>query len=383
MHRLRILRPDVPGLRHHGGKIRVEEERSLNDRVMMKGNEAIAEAAVQAGCRCFFGYPITPQNEIPEYMSKRLPEVGGVFLQAESEVSAINMVYGAAGTGVRVMTSSSSPGISLKQEGISYLVGAELPCVIVNIVRGGPGLGSIQPAQSDYFQATRGGGHGDYNLCVFAPGTVQEAVELTQRAFDVADKYRTPVMVLGDGIIGQMMEPVRMPEYKMPQLPEKSWAATGWTEGCGRPRAVINSLYIQAAACEKHNLNIYNKMNELAKQELLFDTQMMEDADFAVVAYGTTARIALSSVRRLRAAGHKVGLIRPITLWPFPSAYIGQAAQKVKGMLAVEMSLGQMVEDVRLAANGACPVGFFGRTGGVIPGVNEIAEKVLAMKEGL
>lgn len=355
----------------------------MTDRVMMKGNEAIAEAAVQAGCRCFFGYPITPQNEIPEYMSKRLPEVGGVFLQAESEVSAINMVYGAAGTGARVMTSSSSPGISLKQEGISYLVGAELPCVIVNIVRGGPGLGSIQPAQSDYFQATRGGGHGDYNLCVFAPGTVQEAVELTQRAFDVADKYRTPVMVLGDGIIGQMMEPVRMEEYKIPQLPEKSWAATGWREGCGRPRAVINSLYIQADACERHNLNIYNKMNELAKQELLFDIQMMEDADFAVVAYGTTARIALSSVRRLRAAGHKAGLIRPITLWPFPSAYIGQAARKVKGMLAVEMSLGQMVEDVRLAANGACPVGFFGRTGGVIPGVNEIVEKVLAMKEGL
>ncbi len=355
----------------------------MADRVMMKGNEAIAEAAVQAGCRFFFGYPITPQNEIPEYMSKRLPEVGGVFLQAESEVAAINMVYGASGTGARVMTSSSSPGISLKQEGISYIVGAELPCVIVNIVRGGPGLGSIQPAQSDYWQATRGGGHGDYNLCVFAPSTVQEAVELTQRAFDVADQYRTPVMVLGDGVIGQMMEPVRMPDYKKRDLPEKDWAATGWKEGCGRERAVINSLYIQADACEAHNLKIQKKMQLLAQNELLYATQMMDDAEFAIVAYGTTARIALSAVRKLRQQGHKVGLIRPITLWPFPTQIIAQAAKQVKGMLTVEMSLGQMVEDVRLAVNGACPVEFFGRTGGVIPGVKEIVERALAMKEGL
>ncbi|HIS01452.1 MAG TPA: 3-methyl-2-oxobutanoate dehydrogenase subunit VorB [Candidatus Excrementavichristensenella intestinipullorum] len=355
----------------------------MADRVMMKGNEAIAEAAVQAGCRYFFGYPITPQNEIPEYMSKRLPEVGGAFLQAESEVAAINMVYGAAGTGARVMTSSSSPGISLKQEGISYIVGAELPCVIVNIVRGGPGLGSIQPAQSDYWQATRGGGHGDYNLCVFAPSTVQEAVELTQRAFDVADQYRTPVMVLGDGVIGQMMEPVRMPDYKKRDLPEKDWAATGWKEGCGRERAVINSLYIQPDACEAHNLKIQKKMQKLAENELLYATEMMDDADFAIVAYGTTARIALSAVRKLRQQGHKVGLIRPITLWPFPTQAIAQAAKQVKGMLTVEMSLGQMVEDVRLAVNGACPVAFFGRTGGMIPGVKEIAERALAMKEGL
>ena len=355
----------------------------MADRVMMKGNEAIAEAAVQAGCRYFFGYPITPQNEIPEYMSKRLPEVGGAFLQAESEVSAINMVYGAAGTGVRVMTSSSSPGISLKQEGISYIVGAELPCVIVNIVRGGPGLGSIQPAQSDYWQSTRGGGHGDYNLCVFAPSSVQEAVELTQRAFDVADQYRTPVMVLGDGVIGQMMEPVRMPDYVKRDLPEKDWAATGWKMGCGRERAVINSLYIQPDDCEAHNLKIRKKMQALAENELLYATESMEDADFAIVAYGTTARIALTALKKLRAQGHKVGLIRPITLWPFPTEAIAQAAKQVKGMLTVEMSLGQMVEDVRLAVNGACPVGFYGRTGGVIPGVGEIVAQTIAMKEGL
>lgn len=352
-------------------------------RQMMKGNEAIAEAAVQAGCRYFFGYPITPQNEIPEYMSKRLPEVGGAFLQAESEVSAINMVYGAAGAGARVMTSSSSPGISLKQEGISYIVGAELPCVIVNIVRGGPGLGSIQPAQSDYFQATRGGGHGDYNLCVFAPSTVQEAVELTQRAFDVADRYRAPVMLLGDGVIGQMMEPVTMPEYQQPELPPKTWAATGWHPGADRPRAVINSLYIQPDVLEQHNLKLKQKMDALAQSELKFDTQFMDDAEIALVAYGTTARIALTAVRKLRAVGIKAGLIRPITLWPFPSAYIAEAARSLKALLAVEMSLGQMVEDVRLAANGACPTHFFGRTGGIIPGVREIMEQVKRIGEGM
>ena len=350
---------------------------------MYKGNEAIAEAAVQAGCRYFFGYPITPQNEIPEYMSKRLPEVGGVFLQAESEVSAINMVYGAAGAGARVMTSSSSPGISLKQEGISYIVGAELPCVIVNIVRGGPGLGSIQPAQSDYFQSTRGGGHGDYNLCVFAPSTVQEAVELTQRAFDVADRYRTPVMVLGDGVIGQMMEPVAMPDYVLPELPTKDWAATGYEKDGKRERAVINSLYIQPDACEAHNLKIQKKMAELARNELSYKSEMMDDAEIAIVAYGTTARIALTAVRKLRKEGVNVGLIRPVTLWPFPSAYIAEQAQKVRAMLTVEMSLGQMVEDVRLAVNGACPVEFFGRTGGMIPGVSEIIAQVKRLKEGL
>ena len=353
-------------------------------RQMMKGNEAIAEAAVQAGCRYFFGYPITPQNEIPEYMSARLPEVGGAFVQAESEVSAINMVYGAAGTGARVMTSSSSPGISLKQEGISYIVGAQLPCVIVNIVRGGPGLGSIQPAQSDYFQATRGGGHGDYYMPVLAPASVQEAVELTQRAFDIADQYRTPVMLLGDGIIGQMMEPVEMPEYKPRELPAKTWAATGeWKEGCDRERAVINSLYIEPDVCEKHNEMLFGRYAEITKNETMVATEMMDDAEIAVVAYGTTARIALTAVRRAREEGVKVGLIRPITLWPFPSETIAEAAKHVKHFITVEMSMGQMVQDVRLAVNGAAPVSFFGRTGGMVPGVREIYEQIISAKEGL
>ena len=353
-------------------------------RQMMKGNEAIAEAAVQAGCRFFFGYPITPQNEIPEYMSARLPEVGGAFVQAESEVAAINMVYGAAGTGARVMTSSSSPGISLKQEGISYIVGAQLPCVIVNIVRGGPGLGSIQPAQSDYFQATRGGGHGDYYMPVLAPASVQEAVELTQRAFDIADQYRTPVMLLGDGIIGQMMEPVEMPVYQPRNLPEKTWAATGeWKEGCGRDRAIINSLYIEPDVCEKHNEMLFGRYAEITKNETMVATEMMDDAEIAIVAYGTTARIALTAVRRAREEGIKVGLIRPITLWPFPSDTIAEAAKHVKHFISVEMSMGQMVQDVRLAVNGAAPVSFFGRTGGMVPGVREIYEQIVSAKEGL
>ncbi|NLD60423.1 MAG: 3-methyl-2-oxobutanoate dehydrogenase subunit VorB [Clostridiales bacterium] len=352
------------------------------NRQMMKGNEAIAEAAVQAGCRFFFGYPITPQNEIPEYMSRRLVEVGGQFVQAESEVAAINMVYGAAGTGARSMTSSSSPGISLKQEGISYIAGAELPCVIVNIVRGGPGLGSIQPAQSDYYQATRGGGHGDYRMPVYAPASVQEAVELTQRAFDVADKYRTPVMILGDGIIGQMMEPVTMPEYTAPAF-DRSWAATGWKEGCGRERAVINSLYIQPDVLEKHVNKLARKYAAISENETMVEELYMDDAEYAVVAYGTTARIALTAVRRAREDGVKVGLIRPVTVWPFPEKAIEDAAGRVKGMLAVEMSLGQMIDDVRLAARDRCPVRFYGRTGGIVPGVREIHAAILNMKEEL
>lgn len=353
-------------------------------RQMMKGNEAIAEAAVQAGCRYFFGYPITPQNEIPEYMSARLPEVGGAFLQAESEVSAINMVFGAASTGARVMTSSSSPGISLKQEGISYIVGAELPCVIVNMVRGGPGLGSIQPAQSDYYQATRGGGHGDYRMIVYAPASIQEAVELTQKAFDSADRYRNPVMILGDGCIGQMMEPVAMPEYHKPaDLGEKTWAATGYKEGCGRERNIINSLYIEPDRCEQHNLDLQAKYDAMKEKEVLVKEEMTEDADIIVVAYGTTARIALTAVRKARENGIKAGLIRPITVWPFPEKAIAAAAQRCKAFLTVEMSLGQMVDDVRLAVNGAKPVTFFGHTGGIIPGVSEIYQQIVNIKEGL
>ena len=347
-------------------------------RQMMKGNEGNAEAAVQAGCRYYFGYPITPQSEIPEYMSRRLPEVGGVFLQAESEIAAINMVYGAAGAGARAMTSSSSPGIALKQEGISYIAGAQLPCVVVNIVRGGPGLGSIQPAQSDYYQATRGGGHGDYRVVVFAPASVQEAVELTQRAFDVADQYRMPAMILGDGVIGQMMEPVEMPEYKPRPLPKKDWAATGW-DGKSRPRAVINSLYIEADRCEELNLALKKQYEEIAKNECMVEEQYMDDAEYVIAAYGTTARIALTAIRQARAQGVKAGLIRPITLWPFPSEAFARAAQKAKKFLTVEMSLGQMVDDVRIAVNGARPVEFYGRTGGVIPGVGEITRQILKL----
>ena len=347
-------------------------------RQMMKGNEAIAEAAVQAGCRYYFGYPITPQSEIPEYMSRRLPEVGGVFLQAESEIAAINMVYGAAGAGARAMTSSSSPGIALKQEGISYIAGAQLPCVVVNIVRGGPGLGSIQPAQSDYYQATRGGGHGDYRVVVFAPASVQEAVELTQRAFDVADQYRMPAMILGDSVIGQMMEPVEMPEYKPRPLPKKDWAATGW-DGKSRARAVINSLYIEADRCEELNLALKKQYEEIAKNECMVEEQYMDDAEYVIAAYGTTARIALTAIRQARAQGVKAGLIRPITLWPFPSEAFARAAQKAKKFLTVEMSLGQMVDDVRIAVNGARPVEFYGRTGGVIPGVGEITRQILKL----
>ena len=352
-------------------------------RQMMKGNEAIAEAAVQAGCRYFFGYPITPQNEIPEYMSARLPEVGGAFLQAESEVSAINMVFGAAATGARVMTSSSSPGISLKQEGISYIVGAELPCVIVNMVRGGPGLGSIQPAQSDYYQATRGGGHGDYRMIVYAPASIQEAVELTQKAFDSADRYRNPVMILGDGCIGQMMEPVAMPEYKKPEdIGEKTWAATGYKKG-ERERNIINSLYIEPDRCENHNLKLQAKYDVMQEKEVLVKEEMTDDADIIIVAYGTTARIALTAVRKAREMGIKAGLIRPITVWPFPTKEISARAKTAKAFLTVEMSLGQMVDDVRLAVNGLKPVYFHGRTGGAIPGVNEIFEQILKIKEEL
>lgn len=321
---------------------------------LMKGNEAIAEAAIKAGCRFFFGYPITPQNQIPEYMSKRMPEIGGCFLQAESEVAAINMVYGASGAGARVMTSSSSPGISLKQEGISYMACAELPAVIVNMVRGGPGLGSIQPAQSDYFQMTKGGGHGDYKLIVFAPDSVQEAVDLTYSAFDTADKYRTPVVILGDGMIGQMMEPVEMPE-EIAELPEKPWATTGCAKG---ERRIINSLYIEPDVMEKVNLRLQEKYNTIARNETRWEEYFMEDAEMVITAYGTTARIAKKSIKELRKAGVKAGLIRPITLWPFPAEAINKAAARAKAFLTVEMSCGQMVEDVRLAVNGQAPLNF-------------------------
>ncbi len=353
----------------------------MGKKMLMKGNEAIAEAAIQAGCHYFFGYPITPQSQVPEYMSKRLPQVGGTFLQAESEVAAINMIYGAAGSGARAMTSSSSPGVSLKQEGISYIACAELPCLIVNMVRSGPGLGGIQPSQGDYFQATRGGGHGDYYMPVLAPASVQEAVELTQLALDLADMYRTPAMLLGDGLIGQMMEPVEMPDYKpYKKLPEKTWAATGWDGK--RERAIINSLIIEPDRLEKHLDHLNEKWNRIRAEECRWQEEMTEDAEIVIAAYGTTARVCRSAMRMARAEGIKVGLLRPITLWPFPYDALSRLADTADKFLTVEMSLGQMVEDVRLAVNGKKPVEFYGRYGGVVPTVREVFNKIKAMKEG-
>ena len=348
---------------------------------MMKGNEAIAEAAIKAGCRYFFGYPITPQNEIPEYMSRRLPQVDGCFLQAESEVAAINMVYGAAGAGARVMTSSSSPGISLKQEGISYIACAELPCLIVNMVRTGPGLGGILPSQGDYFQATKGGGHGDYHMVVFAPASIQEAADLVMEGFEVADYYRTPVMVLGDGMIGQMMEPVEFHEPKPRKQKEKTWAATGW-DGKSRDRAIINSLYIEAETMQKVAARLQNRYQEIIKNEVRVEEYMMDDAEFCLVAYGTTARIAKSTAQKARKMGIKAGVIRPITVWPFPYEAVSKAADKVDHFLVVEMSAGQMVEDVRLGVNGKKPVDFYGLLGGYIPDPAKVLERMIALREG-
>lgn len=341
--------------------------------VLMKGNEAIGEGAVRAGCRFFFGYPITPQNELPAYMARRLAEEGGVFLQAESELAAINMVYGAGAAGARVMTSSSSPGISLKQEGISYLAAAEVPGVIVNIVRGGPGLGNIGPAQSDYYQATRGGGHGDYRLPVLAPANLQEAVDLTMEAFDLADRYRNPVMILGDGILGQMMEPVRF-SSKQPQQPPKPWATTGRR---GREhRNIVNSLILDTEDLWAHNQKLDAKYREIARKETRYELVDTDDADLIVVAYGTTARIARKALQAARAEGLKAGLLRPITLWPFPNEAFERVLPRAAAFLAVEMSMGQMVDDVRLAVEGRRPVDFYGVTGGEIPEPVAIVERL-------
>lgn len=344
------------------------------DKVLMKGNEAIGEAAIVAGCRHYFGYPITPQTELTEYMAKRLPQVQGVFVQAESEVAAINMVYGAAGAGARTMTSSSGPGISLKQEGISFIAGAELPCVIVNIMRGGPGLGGIQPSQADYFQATKGGGHGDYHNIVFAPNSVQELVDITILSFDMADKYRNPVMLLGDGALGQMMEPVVF-SPSTAQAVEKPWAATGM-RGRSSPN-IINSLYLQPDLLERHNINLQKKYDLIAKQEVRYESLYTEDAELILVAYGITSRIARSAMDKARAEGIKVGLFRPISLWPFPSKALSVLAGAAKVFLTIELSAGQMVEDVRLAVLGSKPVYFYGRTGGNMPSTKEVYQKIL------
>jgi len=341
------------------------------ERMLMKGNEAIAEAAVRAGVAAYFGYPITPQSELPEYMARELPGRGGVFLQAESEVAAINMVYGAAGAGARVMTSTSSPGVSLMQEGLSYLVGAELPCVIVNMVRGGPGLGNIAPAQGDYFQATRSAGHGDGRLLVLAPATIQEAADLTILAFDLAERYRNPVMILGDGILGQMMEPVTFPE-PVARERDLSWATTGAGEG---PRRLISSIYLEPESLERHNLHLQEKYRRM-QQEARVEAYRMEDAAVAVAAFGLAARVARSAVDRARAKGIRAGLLRPITLYPFPTAAYAEAAGRVQVFLTVEMSAGQLVEDVRLAVEGRVPVRFYGRLGGVVPTPPEVLEQI-------
>lgn len=350
---------------------------------LWKGNEAIAEAAIRAGCDCFFGYPITPQNEVPEYMSVHLPKAGGVFVQSESELAAINMVYGAAGAGMRAMTSSSSPGISLKQEGITYLAGAELPAVIVNCMRGGPGLGTIQPGQGDYFQATRGGGNGDYRTPVLAPSNVQETVDLVQEAFDIADQYRNPVMVVMDGLIGQMMEPIEWRPVKKRSLPPKKWAATGRR---GREHHnIINSLFIDPNECDKHNEHLTEKYAEMEKNEVRWEERDCGDAEVVITAYGTPARIALTAIEALRAEGFKAGLFRPITLWPYPEKALRALADRdhVKVFLDVEMSsTGQMLDDVRLAVEGRKPVRYMGHAGGMMPTAEEIADAVrTALKE--
>ena len=339
---------------------------------LMKGCEAIGEAAVQAGCRLFFGYPITPQNEIPEYMSARLPQLGGVFVQAESEVAASNMLYGAAGAGCRCFTSSSSPGISLMAEAMSYLAGSELPVVIVNIMRAGPGLGGILPSQSDYLQATKGAGHGDYRVLVLAPSTVQEAADLMMEAFDLADKYRNPVMVVGDGLIGQMMEPVEFKRHIEPDdLPEKPWATTG---AHGRAPNIINSLYLRAEDLEQHNWHLQRKYAAM-QTEVRHETYLAdEDLDVLIVAYGTVARISRTSIDALREKGLKVGLFRPITLFPYPSEALWATAQHAKHVLVAELSTGQMVEDVRAVIALRRRVDFFGRCGGMVMTAEELAD---------
>lgn len=342
----------------------------------MKGNEAIAEAAIRAGCRCFFGYPITPQTEVAAYMSKRMPKEGGTYLQAESEVAAINMVYGASAAGARAMTSSSSPGVSLKGEGISYMAGADLPGVIVNVQRGGPGLGGIQPSQSDYWQATKATGHGDFHIIVVAPSTVQEMADLVFEAFGLADRYRVPVMVLADGMLGQMMEPVVMPEA-LTELPAKPWAVTGH-KGT-RARNVVNSLYLAPEDLEHYNFERFERYERIKAKEQRAEEYLAADADIVVVAFGACARIARSAVNKAREQGIRAGLIRPVTLWPFPVAAIERAAASAGAFLTVEMNMGQMVDDVKLAVNGRRPVEFFGRTGGIIPTPAEVLAAIERM----
>jgi len=337
-------------------------------RVLMKGNEAIAEAAIQAGCDAYFGYPITPQAEILEWMARRMPELGRVFVQAESELGAINMGLGAASTGARVLVSSSSPGTSLMAEGMSYMAGSEVPLVFVDVMRGGPGLGSIGPSQGDYFQMVKGHGHGDYRTPVLAPSSIAEAIELVADAFEIAERYRTPVVILADGTLGQAMEPV-VPAYRMPPRREFDWAATG---AAGRRPRVVRSLHLKPEDLESHNEHLQAKYRAIEAAEVRWTGELLDDAELVIVAYGTAARVARTAIRRAREGGLKAGLFRPISLWPFPSAALAELAERARGILVVELSAGQMVEDVRLAVEGRSPVAFHGRTGGMVPTPDEV-----------
>lgn len=350
----------------------------MAEKVLMKGNEALAESAMRAGCRFFFGYPITPQTELAAYMSKMMPKIGGTYLQAESEIAAINMVYGAAACGARVMTSSSSPGISLKGEGVSYMAGADLPGVIINVQRGGPGLGSIQPSQSDYWQATRALGHGDFHIVVYAPSTVQEMADMVYGAFDVADKYRTPVMILADGMLGQMMEPVVLPEPKT-DLPEKPWATTGHQNA--RAHNVANSLYLTPEDLDRLNHERYERYDIIKRTEQDAEVLDIDDAEIIVVAFGASSRVSRSAVYRAREEGHKIGMVRPKTLWPFPDDILSKTLSTAKAYLSVEMNMGQMIDDVRLSISCQRPVEFFGHAGGVIPTPDEVYAKLMDMAE--
>ena len=351
----------------------------MAEKVLMKGNEAIAEAAIRAGCRHYFGYPITPQTEIAAYMAKRMPKIGGTFLQAESEIAAINMVYGVAAAGLRVMTSSSSPGVSLKSEGLSYIAGSDLPSFIVNVERGGPGLGGIQPSQSDYFMATKAGGHGDFRMIVLAPASVQEMADLTVKGFDLADEYRMTSMILADGTMGQMMEPVSL-EFGEPKKFDKPWATTGTQ--MKRKHNIVNSLYLDPNELEQKVVERFKRYEIIKEKEPMAEEYLVDDADIVLVSFGATARIVKSAVNSARSMGIKAGMIRPITLWPFPEKVMQKAAKNASCFLSVEMSMGQMVDDVRLAVNGEKPVYFFGRTGGIIPSPAEVLGEIQRIMGG-
>lgn len=351
----------------------------MSEKVLMKGNEALAEAAIKAGCRHYFGYPITPQTEVAAYMARRMPKIGGTFLQAESEIAAVNMVIGAASCGLRAMTSSSSPGISLKSEGISYMAGCDLPALIVNVQRGGPGLGGIQPSQSDYFQAVKGGGHGDYHLIVLAPDSVQEMYSLCFKAFDLADKYRMPAMILADGTLGQMMEPVSIDNEEV-KVYDKPWATTGTGNHPGRN--IINSLSLSPAQLEEWNISRFERYAALKEREVMYEEFMTENADYIIVAFGIVARIAKNAIKEARKNGIKVGLIRPITLFPFPEKALAAAAEKAKAFLSVELNMGQMADDVKLAVKCKKPVYFYGRTGGVLMRPEEIVDALVRIEKG-